>query len=202
MYINIKKGTEQTHLYYSWYIPYICSRSTYGIDIHGIYHVYTMNIPCIYMYTPYAYMMIYFKRFLSQVFEAPIDQPRLPLMAHLTTCQIHTTRLILIYPIHNQCWKHSCLNYRSRQNKNTGHYLHLSKVFLTLPVLTMSTPSLLLLRRRRVRFSCYPFDMEHHRFRGRNVKVYTYTWYMLVYNMYTLVIYYVYVCNILYIYMD
>ena len=26
---------------------------------------------------------------------------------------------------------------------------------------------------------CYPFDMERHRFRGRNVKVYTYTWYML-----------------------
>jgi hypothetical protein len=44
--------------------------------------------------------------------------------------------------------------------------------------------------------------MEHHRFRGRNVKVYTYTWYMLVYNMYTSVIYYVYVCDILYIYMD
>ena len=37
--------------------------------------------------------------------------------------------------------------------------------------------------------SCYPFDMECHRFRGRNVKVYTYTWYMLC-------IYYVYVCNI------
>ena len=26
---------------------------------------------------------------------------------------------------------------------------------------------------------CYPFDMERHQFRGRNVKVYTYTWYML-----------------------
>ena len=37
-----KKGTEQTHLYYSWYIPHICIRSTYGFDIHGIYHTYTM----------------------------------------------------------------------------------------------------------------------------------------------------------------
>ena len=42
------------------------------------------------MYTPYAYMLIYFKRFLSQDFEAPIVQTRLPLMAHVTTCQIHT----------------------------------------------------------------------------------------------------------------
>ena len=25
---------------------------------------------------------------------------------------------------------------------------------------------------------CYPFNMERHRFRGRNVKVCTYTWYM------------------------
>jgi hypothetical protein len=25
---------------------------------------------------------------------------------------------------------------------------------------------------------CYPFNMERHRFRGRNVKVSTYTWYM------------------------
>jgi hypothetical protein len=30
-----------------------------------------------------------------------------------------------------------------------------------------------------MRARCYPFDMERHRFRGRNVKVYTYTWYML-----------------------
>ncbi len=30
-----------------------------------------------------------------------------------------------------------------------------------------------------MRARCYPFDMEHHRFRERNVKVYTYTWYML-----------------------
>ena len=25
---------------------------------------------------------------------------------------------------------------------------------------------------------CFPFNMERHRFRGRNVKVCTYTWYM------------------------
>ena len=43
-YINLKKGTEQTHLYYSWYIPHICIRSTYGFNIHGIYHTYTMYI--------------------------------------------------------------------------------------------------------------------------------------------------------------
>ena len=30
-----------------------------------------------------------------------------------------------------------------------------------------------------MRARCYPFDMEHHRFRGINVKVCTYTWYML-----------------------
>ncbi len=40
-YINIKKGTKQTHLYYSWYIPHIFIRSTYAFDIHGIYSVYT-----------------------------------------------------------------------------------------------------------------------------------------------------------------
>ncbi len=29
-----------------------------------------------------------------------------------------------------------------------------------------------------MRAQCYPFNMERHRFRGRNVKVGTYTWYM------------------------
>ena len=29
-----------------------------------------------------------------------------------------------------------------------------------------------------MRARCYPFNMERHRFRGRNVKVCTYTWYM------------------------
>ncbi len=41
---------------------------------------------------------------------------------------------------------------------------------------------------------CYPFNMERHRFRGRNVKVCTYTWYMYC-------ILHVYVQNILCIYM-
>ena len=31
---------------------------------------------------------------------------------------------------------------------------------------------------RVLRARCYPFNMERHRFRGRNVKVHTYTWYM------------------------
>ena len=43
-YINIKKGTEQTHLYFSWYIPHIWITFPYAFDIHGIYHVYTMYI--------------------------------------------------------------------------------------------------------------------------------------------------------------
>ena len=29
-----------------------------------------------------------------------------------------------------------------------------------------------------MRARCYPFNMENHQFRGRNVKVCTYTWYM------------------------
>ena len=29
-----------------------------------------------------------------------------------------------------------------------------------------------------MRARCYPFNMENHRFQGRNVKVCTYTWYM------------------------
>jgi hypothetical protein len=29
-----------------------------------------------------------------------------------------------------------------------------------------------------MRARCYPFNLENHRFRGRNVKVCTYTWYM------------------------
>ncbi len=51
--------TEQTHLYFSWYIPHLCIRSPYAFDIHGIYHVYTMyrhaslgysrDIPCIFI---------------------------------------------------------------------------------------------------------------------------------------------------------
>ena len=43
-YINIKKGTEQTHLYFSWYIPHIWITFPYAFDIHGIYHTYTMYI--------------------------------------------------------------------------------------------------------------------------------------------------------------
>jgi hypothetical protein len=50
---QLKKGTEQTHLYFSWYIPHICIRSTYGCDIHGIYHVYTMYIYASLRYTRY-----------------------------------------------------------------------------------------------------------------------------------------------------
>ncbi len=41
---HYKKGTEQTHLYFTWYIPYICIRTPYAFDIHGIYHVHTMYI--------------------------------------------------------------------------------------------------------------------------------------------------------------
>ena len=47
-YINIKKGTEQTHKCFTWYIPYIWMRTPYGWNIPCIYHVYTMYIPCIY----------------------------------------------------------------------------------------------------------------------------------------------------------
>ena len=43
-YINIKKGTEQTHLYFSWYIPHIWITFPYAFDINGIYHTYTMYI--------------------------------------------------------------------------------------------------------------------------------------------------------------
>jgi len=46
-YINIKKGTEQTHKCFTWYIPYIWMRTPYGWNIPCIYHVYTMYIPCI-----------------------------------------------------------------------------------------------------------------------------------------------------------
>jgi len=44
-----------------------------------------------------------------------------------------------------------------------------------------------------MRARCYPFNMTQHRFRGRNVKVSTYTWYMTcicnVYTSYILCIY-------------
>ncbi len=47
-----------------------------------------------------------------------------------------------------------------------------------------------------MRARCYPFNMERHRFRGRNGKVGTYTWYSNVYdNMYMLVIFVVYTCT-------
>ena len=57
---------------------------------------------------------------------ALIAQTHRPLMAQRTTCQINTMRLILISPIHNQCWKHSCPSCRSRQMMNTVHYLYIS----------------------------------------------------------------------------
>ena len=44
-YINIKKGTEQTHFYFTRYIPAIWIRTPYGFDIPDIYHVYTLYIP-------------------------------------------------------------------------------------------------------------------------------------------------------------
>ena len=47
-----------------------------------------------------------------------------------------------------------------------------------------------------MRARCYPFNMERHRFRGRNVKVCTYTWYMYcILHVYNLPVY-----NILCIY--
>ncbi len=58
-------------------------------------------------------------------------------------------RLILISPMHNQCWKHSCPSCQSRQIMNTSHYLSSSTVFQTLPVLTLPNPWLLQLRGRR-----------------------------------------------------
>jgi hypothetical protein len=51
--ISIKKRYRTNHLYFSWYIPHICIRSTYGCDIHGIYHVYTMYIYASLRYTRY-----------------------------------------------------------------------------------------------------------------------------------------------------
>ena len=44
-YINIKKGTEQTHFYFTRYIPGIWMTCPYGCDIPRINHVYTMYIP-------------------------------------------------------------------------------------------------------------------------------------------------------------
>ena len=40
-YINIKKGTEQTHLYFSWYIPHIWITFPYAFDISS-------NTACLY----------------------------------------------------------------------------------------------------------------------------------------------------------
>ena len=41
---HYKKGMEQTHFYFTRYIPYIWMRTPYAFDIHGIYHVYNMYI--------------------------------------------------------------------------------------------------------------------------------------------------------------
>ncbi len=53
LYSIIKKGKEQTHLYFTWYIPYIWIRTPYVFDIHGIYHVYSMYIQVSLGYTRY-----------------------------------------------------------------------------------------------------------------------------------------------------
>jgi hypothetical protein len=47
-YIIIKKDTEQTQVF-TRYIPDISFRTAYTCNIHVIYHVYTMYIPCIYL---------------------------------------------------------------------------------------------------------------------------------------------------------
>ncbi len=39
-----KKRYWTNPLYFTWYIPYICKRTQYAFDIHGIYHVYTMYL--------------------------------------------------------------------------------------------------------------------------------------------------------------
>ncbi len=64
MYIIIKKGTEQTHLLWSGYIPGILVRTAYDLNIPGIY---TWFIPCIsrkvshipVIYQEYSWNMLY-----------------------------------------------------------------------------------------------------------------------------------------------
>ena len=66
MFCSIKKGMEQTHFYFTWYIPYIWSRTPYAFDIHGIYLVYTMYIQFSLGYTRYipGIFMIYTTMYL------------------------------------------------------------------------------------------------------------------------------------------
>ena len=43
-YIIIKNGTEQTHFYFTRYIPSIWMTCPYAFDMPCIYHVYTMYV--------------------------------------------------------------------------------------------------------------------------------------------------------------
>ncbi len=125
-----------THFYITRYIPYMWMKTPYAFDIPCIY----LYISCIYhVYTLCIHADIACTS-CFQGFVALIAQTRRPLMAQRTTRQINTMRLILISPIHNQCWKHSYPSCRNRQMMNTSHYLSSLTVFQTLPVLTRPNP--------------------------------------------------------------
>ena len=68
-------------------------------------------MPCIYnVYTLHILVYTIHITFTScfQGFVALIAHTRRPIRIQGTTCQTYTMRLILISPIHKQCWKDSC----------------------------------------------------------------------------------------------
>ncbi len=61
---HYKKRYGTNPFYFTWYTPYIWMRTPYAFDIHGIYHVYTMYIPCIYpLYTCWYCLNLLFSGF-------------------------------------------------------------------------------------------------------------------------------------------
>ncbi len=97
---HYKKGTEQTHLYFTWYIPYICIRTPYAFDIHGIY------IPCIYKsvwdilgYQAYSlYILLCIYLYINQIYYTYTLY--ISSIFHVYTLYIHGIYFIYVCNIH------------------------------------------------------------------------------------------------------
>ena len=152
-----------------------------------IYHVYTMYIPCIYQYIPCIYMLILLEPLVfraswhsspkraalswhSRVFRRLADRLQAVVAEWIANNYAEELNAPL-RPDPTQPWSTATLN-RILQtclvSDRKGNNIH------TFQTVEFESD----LYRGVMRARCYPFNMERHQFRGRNVKVCTYTWYM------------------------
>ncbi len=92
-------GTNPKKVLLRIYPSYVCH-----LHMTGIYHVYTMYVTSIYFYIQLITDIYLYIPFFSG-FRGTYRPPEPP---SGTTFQTYMMKLILIFPIHKQCWKDSC----------------------------------------------------------------------------------------------